>query len=198
MDLAERKQELRSRLRARRLQVSPSAAQAAGEAVARHLESAPELRAARRVALYAPLPGEVPTAPLFALCRVLGKRTLVPRVRRNRLEFVAVPGLDELRPGRYGVPEPSAERAAEPLEVDDLVLLPGLAFDRHGHRLGRGAGFYDRTFPAGRTGPHLFGIGFAFQLVQTVPSGPGDRAVDAVVTEAGLERARSDGSDAAS
>jgi 5-formyltetrahydrofolate cyclo-ligase len=65
-----------------------------------------------------------------------------------------------------------------------VVIVPGLAFDAAGRRLGRGAGHYDRAFPAGRQGaPLLVGVGYAFQLVDEVPAGPHDRRMDVVVTE---------------
>ncbi len=69
------------------------------------------------------------------------------------------------------------------------MLVPGVAFDRSGHRLGRGAGYWDRTIPAPRPGgPVVVGVGFAWQLIEEVPHGLGDRRMDAVLTEAGWHR----------
>jgi 5-formyltetrahydrofolate cyclo-ligase len=140
------------------------------------------------VALYAALGDEVATAPLFELCCAHGKGILMPRVAEPRLEFAPVASLGELRPGRYGVEEPPMERPAEPVAAEDLVLVPGVAFDRDGNRLGRGGGHYDRTFPPGQPSPQLFGVAYAFQVVAAVPHGPGDRRVDGIVTENGIHR----------
>ncbi len=105
------------------------------------------------------------------------------------LTLVACSGWEDLLPGRYGVLEPPSGRPGRALEDGDLVLVPGLAFDRSGHRLGRGGGYWDRTIPAIRPeGLVLIGVGFAWQQVEQVPHGPDDRRVDALLSEAGLHR----------
>jgi 5-formyltetrahydrofolate cyclo-ligase len=109
---------------------------------------------------------------------------LMPRCAAGRLEFAPVERWEDLRPGRYGVLEPASEALV--LGPADLVVVPGLAFDLAGHRLGRGAGYYDRTFAGRSRRPRLVGFAHAFQLLDAVPHGAGDCAVDAVVTEAGI------------
>ncbi len=179
----------------RRRLVSAEQARAAGEAVATFLGRAPEFGRVGRVALYAALPDELPTDALLALARTRGKRVLFPRmIPGGRLEFAAAASFEDLRPGRWGVLEPDADVAAEPLGADTLVCVPGVAFDREGHRLGRGRGYYDRTFaPGAAASPELFGMAYEFQVLDAVPHGPGDRAVDAVVTERALYRASTPG-----
>ena len=93
---------------------------------------------------------------------------------------------DDLGPGRYGVPEPPTGAPVHELDSGDLAVLPGVAFDRRGRRLGRGRGYYDRTFRAAG-GPLLVGFAADFQVVEEVPTGPTDRPVDAIVTETGVE-----------
>lgn len=155
------------------------------------MSAAPEFRTARALAFYAELPDEVPLRELFERAGRDALR-LFPRCGSGAaLEFAAVARWEELVPGRYGVLQPPAEREALVLSSEDLVFLPGVAFDGEGRRLGRGEGWYDRTFPPrAPTAPTLFGVAAAFQLVDEVPSGAGDRAVDAVATERGLRRAR--------
>jgi 5-formyltetrahydrofolate cyclo-ligase len=86
--------------------------------------------------------------------------------------------------------EPPLQAEAVALAEGDLVLVPGVAFDRAGHRLGRGGGFYDRAFPAGAPrAPFLMGVAYEIQLVDVVPHGEGDRCMQAVVTERALYRA---------
>ena len=80
--------------------------------------------------------------------------------------------------------EPSVDAPVTPLEAGDLVVVPGLAFDSEGNRLGHGKGYYDRAFASG-TGesPMLVGFGYEFQVVDDVPHGERDRRMDAIVTE---------------
>jgi 5-formyltetrahydrofolate cyclo-ligase len=111
-------------------------------------------------------------------------------VSGRRLEFAACAG-EALVRGAFGLAEPPAALPAQPLGGADLVLLPSLALDAAGRRLGRGGGYYDRAFadaPSG--GPFLVGVGYDFQLVDEVPAGVGDGRVDMVATEARLIRTR--------
>ena len=124
--------------------------------------------------------------PLFDAIRRAGGVPLMPRVRGRRLEFVAVRNWDDLRAGAFGVLQPSAGRDAQRLLARDVVVLPGLAFDRIGGRLGRGQGYYDRTFAAAAPTPLRIGACYDFQLVERVPHGSHDRRVDAIVTERGM------------
>jgi 5-formyltetrahydrofolate cyclo-ligase len=168
--------------------VAPEIAARAAASVAAHLSALPALERARRVALYASLPDELPSRPIYDALAAGGASLVFPRaVEGAAPSFAAVSAWSELRPGRYGVLEPPAEAEAVVPAEGDLVLVPGVAFDRAGHRLGRGGGFYDRAFPAGAArAPLLIGVAYAFQLVELVPHGALDRRVDAVVTERGL------------
>jgi 5-formyltetrahydrofolate cyclo-ligase len=151
--------------------------------VAERWAALPEAREARAVGLYAGLPDELPTRPLFEAVRDARKTALLPRcLDDDRLAFVAVERWGDLVPGRHGVPEPEGE--PETLGPEDVVAVPGVAFDAAGRRLGRGRAYYDRTFPPGAAGgPWLVGVGYAFQVVDRVPAAPHDRRVEAVLTE---------------
>jgi 5-formyltetrahydrofolate cyclo-ligase len=170
-------------MQALRQGVSQEDARRAGCAVARRLLDLPEIERIARVALYASLRDELPTRPIFDELHGRGLPTLFPRsLPDGLLGFVAVERWEDLVAGRYGVPEPEGPGLL--LGVDDLVVVPGLAFDGAGRRLGRGAGWYDRTFPVGMQGaPLLVGVGFAFQRVDLVPAGATDRGMDVVVTD---------------
>ncbi len=189
MDLATRKRQLRAVIAAHE-RPGPAQGLAAGEAAAAAIADSGEFASADRVALYEALPDEMPTAPLFDAVQRARKQTLFPRCTLLReLEFAIVQSRDELRLGRYGLLEPPAALAGATLTAADLVIVPGVAFDRQGARLGRGGGYYDRTFPPGReVMPVLMGLAFAFQVLDSVPAGPGDRAVVALATERGLHR----------
>ena len=177
---------------ARRRALAPALAAGAGAAVAARVEALEVFARARRIALYAALPDEVPTRLLFEAVRRHGKSALFPRQAGDRLEFAPVERWEELRPGRYGVLEPPPGAAGDARA--DLVLVPGVAFDRRGHRLGRGGGAYDRTFAA-EVGEDvvLIGVAYELQLVDEVPHGPGDRRLHAVVTERALYPAEAPG-----
>lgn len=183
VDPAAAKLRLRSELRGRE-NPAPADANAAGERICALLLAEPAFARAARVAIYAALADEIPTRPLFeALIRV-GRPCLFPRtLPTGQLVFSRVERYGELRPGRYGIAEPVVA-PAEVLNEADVVIVPGLAFDRSGIRLGRGAGCYDLTFPpGGLRQPCLIGATFADRIVGSLPHGSHDRAMDAIVTE---------------
>ena len=186
MELAERKAALRGTMTARRAGIAPEVAARAGEAIAARLSGAAELARCRRLALYAASQGEPSLDALAAWAAERGIETLWPRVARAALEFAPC-GAGALVRGRFGIPAPPDERPAVALAAGDVVLLPALALDAAGRRLGRGGGHYDRTL-AGVAGPLLVGVGYDWQLVGEVPAGPEDRRVDMVATEARLLR----------
>ena len=188
MNIEEAKRDLRGRMRARRHEVSAADAERAGLAAAAWICDSQPFRAARNVALYVAIAGEVDTRELIAAAMAAGKGVCVPRgTGGSSLEFARLDELGELRSGEFGVPEPprSAERVV--LSVGDLVIVPGVAFDALGRRLGRGGGHYDRAFPpALERPPILIGLAFSFQVVAEVPSDCHDRRMDAVCTDEGL------------
>jgi 5-formyltetrahydrofolate cyclo-ligase len=158
-------------------------AAAAGEALAAGLAELRELRAARRIALYAAAGGEMPTAPLLRLALGRGLAVLWPRLAGGSLEFAACSAAALVR-GAFGVAEPPRALPAEALGPGDLVVLPALALDAAGRRLGRGGGHYDRAFAGvGADGPFRVGVGYDFQLVDEVPADVEDGRVDMVATE---------------
>ncbi len=189
------KRHLREEMAARRRAVPREVALAAGAAVVDRLLAAPGFRDAARVALYADLRDEIPTRPLFECLGRAGVARLLPRVgETGALEFAEVASWRELRPGRYGVLEPVAEAPPCRLDRGDVVVVPGVAFDPSGGRLGRGRGHYDRTFPPEMDdAPMLVGLAYEFQVVEAVPCGPRDRRVDAVATECCIRWAGEEG-----
>jgi 5-formyltetrahydrofolate cyclo-ligase len=106
----------------------------------RFLESA-AYRQAGSLGLYSPVMNEVHTEAVARRCLADGKRLAYPRVAGQQLEFVEVHGLAELLPGAFGIPEPR-DGEVLPLVAIDLFVVPGVAFDLDGHRLGYGKGFY--------------------------------------------------------
>jgi 5-formyltetrahydrofolate cyclo-ligase len=145
-----------------------------------------EFSLAAAVALYRPVQGEVLTDLLAEEAHRLGKRLLFPRVHGRQLELVEMAAGEEFRPGPFGVPEPSGDRLVR-ADAVDLLVVPGVVFDRAGHRLGYGKGFYDRLLHGAGPGCKA-GMAFAFQLVAELPVEGHDVRMDLLVTESELLR----------
>jgi 5-formyltetrahydrofolate cyclo-ligase len=181
------KAELRRRMRARLAGMTPAERAAAGERIAERVWSLPQVAAARTLLLYAALPEEVPTAEIAREARRRGLVVTYPRclpeTREMALHRIGVD--EELVAGSYGLLEPREECPLLATEEIDVALVPGLAWDRAGHRLGRGAGYYDRLFARSRWRGARIGLFFALQEAEAVPADAWDRRLDAVVTEDG-------------
>lgn len=187
--LAAEKRRLRQEIAQLRRVVSPAEALRAGERVAEALARCPAVADAARLGLYAALPDELPTRPCFERLAAPGRQLALPVCGVGAgLRYRAFESWEALRPGRRGVFEPPPEAHEIVLGPGDVVLVPGVAFDSDGGRLGRGGGHYDATFPPGRAGPLLVGLAWEFQLVDAVPCGSRDRRVDAIVTESGCRQ----------
>lgn len=183
--------DLRHRMRAQRHRLDAPARLAAAEAVRHHLDQWPLFAGATRVAGYWAIGGELPLNLVLSSLAARGQRYCLPRLRRdNTLQFITWSTGDAVAPNRYGIPEPVDGETFDPSHID-VVLLPLLAFDRHGARLGSGAGYYDRTFEflARRTRPAqplLVGVAYAMQEVEALPTAAWDIPLDGVVTERAL------------
>jgi 5-formyltetrahydrofolate cyclo-ligase len=178
------KEALRQRLSALRRALS---AEARGERAQRACERLLEQEAfsrARVVLAYSALRFELDPALAVARARALGKRVALPRVDVDSGELrlhAYTPG-DELVESGFGVREPRADAALVAAEEVDLVLVPGLAFDGRGYRLGYGKGFYDRLLPSLKRATR-FGLAFELSLLAEVPNAEHDVPMDVVVTE---------------
>lgn len=188
-DLAARKSEMRRRILAARRACPP--APAAAEAAAALVVATAEFRSASCVAVYAALPDEMSTEAIWRAAEAEAKRLALPRTRPGGgLEFVWVETWEDLAPGRYGVPEPPDGSALARLSELHVVVVPGVAFDRMGGRLGRGGGYYDRALASlSDERPFVVGLAGADQIVEEVPRQDFDERVDAVATERELIRA---------
>jgi 5-formyltetrahydrofolate cyclo-ligase len=136
----------------------------------------------KTVALYAAIRGEVHLGGLDAALRGMNVRVCYPRVEGPGLSFHEG-RFDALVPtGKFKIPEPLPDAPIVMPEQLDALVIPGLAFDPQGHRIGWGAGFYDALL---RRAPHArrIGVCYHFQLVESVPHGPADEHVHVVVTE---------------
>jgi len=183
--LIDSKRRLRQKMSRLRRDVAPADSARAGQAAAEALIDLELVGRAKRIALYAALPHELPTRPLFdAIVEKTGAALLPRTADPLGLEFFAVECWEALRPGAFGVLEPPNDGPAVRLMPGDLVVVPGVAFDEDGYRLGHGKGYYDRAFAAELgDAPTLVGFGYEFQIVDAVPHDPRDRQMDAIVTD---------------
>lgn len=179
------KDALRAAARAR-LRALVDEARAAAEAeIARRVWTVPEIAGARTLMVYASLPEEVATDAIADEARRRGIVLVYPRCLADRtMTLHAVDRADALRPGRYGIREPDADACPVRDVADvDAALIPGLAWDRAGHRLGRGAGYYDRLLADPRWRGFRCGLFFAAQEAPAVPHDAWDVPLHAIVTD---------------
>ena len=159
-----------------------------GPALAQQMEQALDRLSGVVVAGYHPIRTEANVLPVLGMMARRGWQTALPVVAGpvEPLVFRAWATGDDLTPGAYGVKVP-VETAAS--VVPDVVLVPLLACDRIGHRLGYGGGFYDRTLATLRTAGAMTAIGIAYagQQVEALPVGVHDVPLDQVLTEDGLQ-----------
>ncbi|MGM0782569.1 MAG: 5-formyltetrahydrofolate cyclo-ligase [Pseudomonadota bacterium] len=191
---AESRRRLRRELRRRRRTLSTRQQRLAAEALCHRLRRLPEVKRARRVALYLPNDGEIDPQPLIPWLRRRGARVYLPVLRPlsdNALWFVHYHRNTPMRRNRFGIPEPEARHGAhrarrQPAWTLDLILLPLVGFDAQGNRLGMGGGFYDRSLAfTRRTGPRpiLIGLAHECQRVERLPAALWDVPLDAIVSD---------------
>ncbi len=179
---------LRRAMLARRLALSPEAVARASAAVAARLWELPAAISAREMLAYLPVKNEIDAALIAREALARGKRLLLPRCRPDApgvLDIGCVACLDDVVPGRFGLLEPREDACQAPdAFAPDLILVPGLAFDLDGARLGFGGGYYDRLLarPAA-AGAFTAGLAHDFQLLPRLATQAWDRPVDAVLTE---------------
>ena len=179
------KAELRKRARALRNAIPRESALARSARIAERIEALPFVAAASRVALFHPIEGrnEVDLTALGDRLRARGVRVAYPSIdpdtRVMTFRFVDDPGAMEERGLGFCEPAPEAEEAT----ALDVVIVPALQIDGRGHRIGYGAGFYDRTLPRFVPPARSVGVAFDFQLVAEIPDTPGDIALSLVVTD---------------
>ena len=185
---------LRAEMRRRRRAISEHERARMAEALARHLGASLRVRRARRVACYLSNDGEIDLGPVMDFLRGNGRQVLLPALHGSGLWFLPYDRHTPLAPNRFGIPEPDVaahtRRRAREL---DLVLVPLVAFDATGNRLGMGGGFYDRTFSYLRSRafwkkPLLIGVAYEFQRFEALPSRPWDVRLRGVATEKRLYR----------
>lgn len=199
------KKALRALIKTQVLGLSAQMRQREAQALARQITEHPVYTKASRIALFISMPDEISTAPIFAHAFKTGKQCFVPRYTADSMDMYRVSSMEDIESlpkTKWNVSQPedidARENALDSHLGLDLILMPGLAFDTNGERLGRGKGYYD-TFlqrlaegPSGdaagrpenvrpKVPPYTIGIGFSVQLVDAIPTEPHDMKLDEVV-----------------
>ena len=186
---SDEKRALRDRLVRTRAAWPPSERARASAAAAAILAETSGWRSAATVALYAPMGAEVDTRPLSERAAAEGKRIAWPFLEPGALALrFGSCEVADLVGGPLGTREPPRLAAPVALAEIDLVVVPGVAFDARGRRLGRGRGHYDATLSLLPSRAERVGLAFELQLVPAVPAEAHDAPLDAVVTEQRLIR----------
>jgi 5-formyltetrahydrofolate cyclo-ligase len=190
--LTDEKRALRRLMAARREALDPAERARLSAAMTARLEAMPEMAQPRVVAGYAAIRGEIDAAAVLDAARRRAARVLLPRVNTGvpRLKFHEVAAGAVLLAGPFNLREPDPSWPEVPIEEADVVIVPGLAFDAEGRRVGYGGGYYDRVCERVREAGRgfLVGIAYEIQLVPRCPAGEHDVPVHAVVTDSRVVR----------
>ncbi|MGE4297322.1 MAG: 5-formyltetrahydrofolate cyclo-ligase [Desulfovibrionaceae bacterium] len=205
--MSESKTVIRKRLLATRLAMGPEQVAAKSRAAQARILALPAWAEARDVLLYVDFRNEVGTRDLLESAWRAGKRVLLPRCRREagargEMNLAVARSAADLCPGAYGIPEPDPGTCPALARcAPDVAVIPAVAYDRHGFRLGYGGGYYDRLLAppmdsgagGGASGPGVdmrrtlrIGLAFAFQVCDALPVDPWDMPVHALCTEEAL------------
>lgn len=195
--LYERKKAIREQAHANR-NAQPNKDEISREIVARFLQL-PEYAAARTVMFYVDVRAEVRTRQDLPTALASGKRIVVPYCVDGELELFHLENMDELETGMYRILEPRPELRQVPakrvaIEELDLVMVPGVAFDRRGSRTGHGKGYYDKLLEHARPDCPLVALAFECQVFDEIPTEDHDVAMDRIITEAAVYEGRGRGS----
>lgn len=190
------RKELRADMRHRRRSLGAEEREHAASELCRRLALTSMFLRARHLAVYIAHDGEIDLAPLIARAWSTGKRVYLPTLHRNRLWFLPLSPVTPLVRNRFGIPEPQGPAGDRcPAARLDLVMMPLVAFDPAGNRLGMGGGYYDRTFAYLRhrrhwRRPKLVGVAYVFQQIQSLSARSWDVPMTAVATERGVRPCR--------
>lgn len=186
-ELQAEKKALRSEILAKRRALTAAYRQKASTRIMDVFCALPDSKGHRKVMCYASMEDEVQILPLVQKWLDAGVTVTMPRIiRKGEMEAVTVPSLDDLVEGEYGIltPDPAKCQVIAPEELD-LIIVPGVAFDTRGERLGMGAGFYD-AYMAKAVNAKRIALAYSCQLVSSVPMEEHDALVHKIITEQGI------------
>lgn len=184
------KPSIRRTMLARRKSLSQEELRSASLAVQRKFLETEEFRGAGILVIYAPIHNEVDTSLVMRTALDSGKMLAFPAVVGNRLVFRQVERESSLKSGAFGIMEPCSHGRVFCPEEIDLFVLPGIAFDLNGERIGYGKGYYDKTLHILEGRGKLVAFCYDFQLVDEIRGEPHDVKMDLIITEKRMVRPR--------
>ncbi len=185
--------DLREKLKSARKALPPAKCRPWSMAAQKKLLAHELFEKSRSIALYMPIQGELGTELLLTGALDDGKTVYMPRTLKNRLmEFAPVKGFGDLESGNFGIPEPKKFITGFGPDnfAPELMLVPGLAFDLAGNRLGFGGGYYDRFLGARKHAWPLLGFCYGFQIVDALEAMSWDCKMDCIFSENGCHEVR--------
>lgn len=175
--LQQEKKRLRELLKQKRRILTKEQVAEQSAIILAHLEQLPCFVAAKSVLIYYPTHNEVDLLPLIKKYK-REKTFLFPVVHRQSMDACPYEGNAKMHRGQFNIPEPTTEPYKEPI---DLIILPGVGFDKQGNRLGQGGGYYDRFLATGHKQSVLVAVAYDFQLVEKVPTNRRDKKMDYII-----------------
>ena len=188
-NVVQQKSDVRSLIESQRKSLSGESVDSQSSKIISHLKQLPEYQAAKTVHCYAAWRNEVNTYQLIKDTLQTGRRVIVPvtDLSSHTLLHSEIKSFDELKKGTFGILEPPKDRFRKvAISEFDLVIVPGVAFDLCGHRLGFGGGFYDGFL--GDVKATKIALAYEFQMVDKIPTRAEDEKVDILVSENNVYR----------
>lgn len=151
--------------------------------IQQRLISLEEYSRAKVLVLYSSIHNEVETQEVIEFSLNSGKKVILPAVSDGNLLFREIAEVSDMHKGKFGILEPRRTNMVIDLDQADLIVLPGVAFDLNGHRIGYGKGYYDKSLRHLEGQGKLVGLCYDFQLVEEIAGEPHDVRVDMIITE---------------
>lgn len=185
--IIQKKRKLRSKIEKQRRQFSRDWVNSKSSIIINHLKKLPEFQSAQTIHCYVAWRNEVNTHGLIKELLQMGRTVVVPVVDllNHSLLHSKITDFSDLKPGTFGILEPTKTQLLPiKLSVLDLIIVPGVAFDLTGHRIGFGGGYYDEFLRKVKT--TKIGLTFHFQIVDKIPTQNQDQRVDIIISEKGV------------
>lgn len=179
------KKKIRALVLAQRDAMLPAARAAASHLILEKIYALPQYRQAQTVLTYMGFGSEIETQSFFEHIIADGKTAVLPRVDKatQTLKLHSAGGAAELLTSNWGIREPAATAPLVPINAIDFVLMPGVAFDRSGNRLGYGRGYYDKLIAGSNQAMATVAAAYSCQIIDKVPAGSRDQKVHRIITE---------------
>ncbi|MFN3740020.1 MAG: 5-formyltetrahydrofolate cyclo-ligase [Thermodesulfovibrionales bacterium] len=176
---------LRKSILEKRDSIEPSLRDKKNELIKKRLTEIREFKEAKGILLYASFRSEPDTHGIIRDCLLAGKRVFLPRVNKEKreLEIREINSPDQLKKGYSGIPEPDEDSPLRDKNEAQLIIVPGVAFDRRGGRIGYGAGYYDKLLSVLNEEIPVVAIAYDEQIVDEIPLEGHDKLVDLIITD---------------